>query len=79
MTYPDQKPWRDKFVLCPFNRGGGRSVRYYQENAINNVLNAIADGEKRILLTMEAQERLIQLSKSVGNSMKPTGTLKEQT
>lgn len=52
MTYPDQKPWWDKFVLCPFNRGGGRSVRYYQENAINNVLNAIADGDKRILLTM---------------------------
>lgn len=52
MTYPDIKPWRDKFNLCPFNRGGGKSVRYYQENAINNVLNAIADGEKRILLTM---------------------------
>ena len=52
MTYPDEKLWRDKFILCPFNRGGGKSVRYYQENAINNVLNAIADNEKRILLTM---------------------------
>lgn len=52
MTYPEQHPWRDKFNLCAYNRGGGRSPRYYQENAINNVLNAIADGQKRILLTM---------------------------
>ena len=52
MTYPQQHPWRDKFNLCAYNRGGGRSPRYYQENAINNVLNAIADGQKRILLTM---------------------------
>lgn len=52
MTYPEEHPWRDKFNLCAFNRGGGRMPRYYQENAINNVLNAIADGKKRILLTM---------------------------
>lgn len=52
MTYPTENPWRDTFNLCPFNRGGGKSVRYYQENAINNVLNAIAAGQKRILLTM---------------------------
>ena len=52
MTYPEVDPWRDKFNLCPFNRGGGRTVRYYQENAVNDVLNAIAKGKKRILLTM---------------------------
>lgn len=52
MTFPEEHPWRDKFNLCAFNRGGGRMPRYYQENAINNVLNAIADGKKRILLTM---------------------------
>ena len=52
MTFPDVNPWRDKFNLCPLNRGGGREPRYYQEIAINKVLEAIAKGEKRILLTM---------------------------
>nr|MCR5131875.1 DEAD/DEAH box helicase family protein [Prevotella sp.] len=52
MTYPDVNPWRDKFNLCGYNRGGGRTPRYYQENAITNVLNAIANGGDRILLTM---------------------------
>ena len=52
MTFPDENPWRDKFNLCPLNRGGGREPRYYQEIAINNVLTAIANGQDRILLTM---------------------------
>ena len=52
MTYTEENPWRDKFNLCALNRGGGREPRYYQENAINNVLTAIANGERRILLTM---------------------------
>ena len=52
MTFPEVNPWRDKFNLCPLNRGGGREPRYYQEIAINNVLTAVAKGEKRILLTM---------------------------
>ena len=52
MTFPEQNPWRDKFNLLPLNRGGGREPRYYQEIAINKVLGAIANGQKRILLTM---------------------------
>ena len=52
MTYPEEDPWRDKFNLCPLNRGGGREPRYYQEIAIDSVLNAVAKGQKRILLTM---------------------------
>lgn len=52
MTFPEKNVWRDKFNLCPMNRGGGREPRYYQEIAINNVLNAIANDQKRILLTM---------------------------
>lgn len=52
MTYPEQNEWRDKFNLCPLNRGGGREPRYYQEIAIDSVLTAIANGQKRILLTM---------------------------
>lgn len=52
MTFPTQNEWRDKFNLCPINRGGGREPRYYQEIAINKVLEAVAKGEQRILLTM---------------------------
>ena len=52
MTYPEDDYWRDRFNLLPFNRDGGRVPRYYQENAVNNVLKAVADGQNRILLTM---------------------------
>ena len=52
MTYPEEYPWRDKFIQCPFNRNGDRTPRYYQEIAINNVLEAIAKQRNRILLTM---------------------------
>ena len=52
MTYPEQNEWRDKFNLCALNRGGGREPRYYQEIAIDSVLNAVANNQKRILLTM---------------------------
>ena len=52
MTYTEKNEWRDTFNLCALNRGGGREPRYYQEIAIDSVLNAVANGKKRILLTM---------------------------
>lgn len=52
MTFPIANVWRDRFNLEPYNRGGNREPRYYQVNAINNVLNAVANGRNRILLTM---------------------------
>ncbi len=52
MTFPFSDVWRDRFNLQPFNRGGGREPRYYQANAINNVLGAVANKQNRILLTM---------------------------
>ncbi|MBO4805973.1 MAG: DEAD/DEAH box helicase family protein [Paludibacteraceae bacterium] len=52
MTFPFADEWRDRFNLQPFNRGGGREPRYYQANAINNVLAAVANQQNRILLTM---------------------------
>ncbi len=52
MTYPEENEWRDRFNLCAFNRDGGRMPRYYQENAINRVLDAVANKQNRILLTM---------------------------
>ncbi len=45
--------WRSRFAEIPFEtKGGGWMPRYYQENAINNALEAIAKGEDRILLTL---------------------------
>ena len=52
MTFPVANEWRDRFNLLPYNRGGNREPRYYQTNAITNVLNAIANRQNRILLTM---------------------------
>ena len=45
--------WRDKLLSVPFeDRGGTWQPRYYQENAITKVLEAIANDQKRILLTL---------------------------
>ena len=52
MTFPDCNEWRDNFNLCAFNRDGNRTPRYYQEIAINKVLAAVANEQRRILLTM---------------------------
>ena len=52
MTFPEKNDWRDKFNLEPFNRDGGKQPRYYQENAVNAVLDAISRKVDRILLTL---------------------------
>ena len=52
MTFPDKNDWRDKFNLEPFNRDGGKMPRYYQENAVNAVLEAVSKKIDRILLTL---------------------------
>ena len=58
LTFNAQEPnfsagWRSRFAEIPFEtKGGGWLPRYYQENAINNVLEVIAKGDKRILLTL---------------------------
>ncbi len=44
--------WRERFASIPFESKGDWQPRYYQENAINNALDAIARGEQRILLTL---------------------------
>jgi type I restriction enzyme R subunit len=45
--------WRDRFAMVPFEeRGGTWQTRYYQHNAIENALEAIAKGSQRILLTL---------------------------
>jgi len=53
LTYSDQNNWKDKFNGIPLeDMGGTKKPRYYQENAINNALNAIAEDKNRILLTL---------------------------
>ncbi len=45
--------WRERFAAVPFeDKGGMWGSRYYQDSAINNVLEAIADNKQRILLTL---------------------------
>lgn len=45
--------WRDKLLSVPFeDRGGTWQPRYYQENAITKVLEAVATDKPRILLTL---------------------------
>ncbi len=52
-TFAAQNQWRDKFSQVPFEDvGGSKSARYYQEIAVNNTMNAIAENKPRILLTM---------------------------
>ena len=51
-TYGDIDEWRDKFNAQPFYDDGIKQPRYYQETAVRKVLEGIAKGEKRILLTL---------------------------
>jgi type I restriction enzyme R subunit len=52
-TFAVPNKWRDKFNQVPFEDvGGTKSARYYQEIAVNNTMNAIAEEKPRILLTL---------------------------
>ena len=51
-TYGDVDEWRDKFNAQPYYSDGVKQPRYYQETAVRKVLEGIAKGEKRILLTL---------------------------
>jgi type I restriction enzyme R subunit len=53
MTFATQNNWRDRFAAVPFeDRGGYFQGRYYQDIAIERVLEAISDNRERILLTL---------------------------
>src|ERR1700730_13309049 len=53
MTFAEANAWRDRFATVPFeDKGGFFQGRYYQDIAIDRVLEAIAAGEPRILLTL---------------------------
>lgn len=49
-TYSDQNEWKERFATIPIK--GEHGKRYYQELAINNILDAVAEEKSRILITM---------------------------
>lgn len=52
-TFSAHNAWRERFAAVPFeDRGGYFQGRYYQDIAIERVLEAIADQKQRILLTL---------------------------
>ena len=52
-TFAAPNPWRDHFAAVPFeDKGGFFLPRYYQDVAIEKVLEAIAENRPRILLTL---------------------------
>ena len=53
LTFAESNAWRDRFSVIPFeDKGGTWQSRYYQDVAITRVLEAIASGRNRILLTL---------------------------
>lgn len=53
MTFAEANAWRDRFAAIPFeDKGGSHPSRYYQDIAIERVMEAIADDKDRILLTL---------------------------
>jgi type I restriction enzyme R subunit len=52
-TFAVPNAWRDRFAAVPFeDKGGSHPSRYYQDIAVERVLEAIAQGRTRILLTL---------------------------
>src|SRR3990172_5951504 len=53
LTFAEQNAWRDRFAAVPFeDRGGSHPSRYYQDIAVERVMEAIAEYRQRILLTL---------------------------
>ncbi len=52
-TFADQNDWRETFANIPFHdKSGTWQPRFYQEIAVKNTMEAIANGKQRILLTL---------------------------
>lgn len=52
-TFEDQNEWREKFNAIPFEDiNKTKPPRFYQEIAVNNALEAVANNKERILLTL---------------------------
>jgi len=51
-VFAEPNAWRDRFAAVPLQTDGRFEPRYYQYNAIQRTLDAIADGRDRVLLTL---------------------------
>ena len=53
LTFAEQNAWRDRFAAVPFeDKGGSHPSRYYQDIAVERVMEAIAEDRQRMLLTL---------------------------
>ncbi len=53
LTFAKANAWRDRFAAVPFeDKGGSHPSRYYQDIAVERVLEAVAKDRPRILLTL---------------------------
>ena len=53
LTFAEANAWRDRFSAVPFeDKGGSHPSRYYQDIAVERVMEAIAENRQRILLTL---------------------------
>ncbi|HPC09399.1 MAG TPA: DEAD/DEAH box helicase family protein [Smithellaceae bacterium] len=53
LTFAEENTWRDRFASVSFeDRGGSHPSRYFQDIAVERVMEAIAANKPRILLTM---------------------------
>ena len=53
LTFKKVNAWRDHFAAVPFeDKGGSHPSRYYQDIAVERVMQVIAENKPRILLTL---------------------------
>ena len=53
LIFAEENTWRDRFAGVPFeDKGGSHPARYYQDIAVERVMEAIAADKQRILLTL---------------------------
>jgi type I restriction enzyme R subunit len=53
LTFSEKNSWRDRFATVPVaDKSGSWQIRFYQQIAMERVLERIADGNDRILLTL---------------------------
>jgi type I restriction enzyme R subunit len=52
-AFPVQNQWQDEFNVAPYEtKGGSMPGRFYQEIAVDKIMDAIAEKKNRILLTL---------------------------
>jgi type I restriction enzyme R subunit len=51
-TFAKKNAWRDRFAAVPLDTPGGKTAYYYQESAVQKVMEAVAENRQRILLTL---------------------------